>query len=396
MSGAGERILLVESDPDISDLIARQALIPMGYRVDVVADATTAIKQAVQSPPDLIITNLNLPGLSGKDLLVALNSQGLSSVLIVLAKEGQERDIIQAFRVGATDYLLWPARDAEVVAAVERALKNVREMRARQRLDQNLKETNQELQRRVRDLTTILAIGKAVISITDQRTLFDRIVEGALQVSNASMGWLMLRSETTKEFLMVAQRGLPNGWAAKLNQPVDDGISSLVALSGETLVIHGEPLKRFKISALGSSAAVVPIKVQSQVIGLLIVARKEPRAIEGVEQVLLEAVADYASISLINARLFRALEHTAEAARSGEKRQNAMLQSLRETVQSELKAAVYPIELLLTQKSGPLTHDQRQALETARAALKRLSSEIEKTIPPLTPAPGKPSARESL
>lgn len=384
MSGSGERILLVESDPDICDLIARQALRPMGYQVDVVNDASAAIKQAVQSPPDLIITNLNLPGLSGKDLLVALNSQGIGSVLLVLAREGQERDVIQAFRVGASDYLLWPARDAEVVAAVERALKNVREMRARQRLDQNLKETNQELQRRVRDLTAILAVGKAVLSITDQRALFDRIVEGAIQVSDASAGWLMLRNETTKEFLMAAQRDLPNGWAAKMNRPVDDGISSLVALSGETLVIHGEPLQRFKISALGGAAAVVPIKVQSQVIGLLIVVRKTGQAFQRVEQILLEAVADYASISLINARLFRALEQTAEMARTGEKRQNAMLQSLRETVQTELKTATYPIELLLTEKNGALNLEQRQALETSRAALKRLSGEIEKTIPPLT------------
>jgi two-component system NtrC family sensor kinase len=387
MSPSGERILLVESDPDICDLIARQALQPLGYQVDVVHDASAAIKQAVQSPPDLIITNLNLPGLSGKDLLVALNSQGIGSVLLVLAREGQERDVIQAFRVGASDYLLWPARDAEVVAAVERALKNVRDMRTRQRLDQNLRETNQELQRRVRDLTTILSVGKAVLSITDQRVLFDRIVEGALQVSDASAGWLLLRNESTKEFLMATQRGLPDGWAAKINQPVDDGISSLVALSGETLVIHGEPLQRFKISALGRAAMVVPIKVQSQVIGLLIVVRKDNRPFQQVEQILLEAVADYASISLINARLFRALEQTAETARSGEKRQNAMLQSLRETVQTELKTATYPIELLLTEKSGPLTPDQRQALETARAALKRLSSEIEKTIPPLTPVP---------
>lgn len=384
MSGSGERILLVESDPDICDLIARQALRPMGYQVDVVNDASAAIKQAVQSPPDLIITNLNLPGLSGKDLLVALNSQGIGSVLLVLAREGQERDVIQAFRVGASDYLLWPARDAEVVAAVERALKNVREMRARQRLDQNLKATNQELQRRVRDLTAILAVGKAVLSITDQRALFDRIVEGAIQVSDASAGWLMLRNETTKEFLMAAQRDLPNGWAAKMNRPVDDGISSLVALSGETLVIHGEPLQRFKISALGGAAAVVPIKVQSQVIGLLIVVRKTGQAFQRVEQILLEAVADYASISLINARLFRALEQTAEMARTGEKRQNAMLQSLRETVQTELKTATYPIELLLTEKNGALNPEQRQALETSRAALKRLSGEIEKTIPPLT------------
>ena len=124
-----ERILLVESDPDISDLIARQALRPLGYQVDIVTDAGSAIKKALQTPPDLVIANLNLPGLSGKDLLVALSSQGSTAPLIVIAGKGQEQDVIQAFRLCANDVLLWPAREAEVVSAVERVLTQVREMR---------------------------------------------------------------------------------------------------------------------------------------------------------------------------------------------------------------------------------------------------------------------------
>ena len=377
MISSGERILVVEADPDVSDLITRQALQPLGYQVDVVTDAAAAIKRAAQSAPDLIIANLNLPGLSGKDLLFALASQGVSTPLIVIAEKGQEHDVIQSFRLGAADYLLWPARDAEVVAAVERALKQVRETRARQRLDQQLKETNQELQRKVRELTTILAIGKAVISITDQRLLFERIVEGALQVAEAEVGWLMLRDERTKTFLLTTHRNLPEAWAKKVNQPLDDGISSLVALSGETLVIRGEPLRKFKVASLGKSAAVVPIKVQSEVIGLLLVVRQADRAFERVEQTLLEAVADYASISLVNARLFRALEQTAEAARAGEKRQNALLESVRASVREELQAALYPLELLLTEKPAPLSDEQKQALQTAQAALQRLARAAE-------------------
>ena len=77
MALAAERILVVENDPDVSDLIARQALKPLGYQISVAVDAASAIRQAVQTSPDLIIANLVLPGLSGKDLLVALNSQGL-------------------------------------------------------------------------------------------------------------------------------------------------------------------------------------------------------------------------------------------------------------------------------------------------------------------------------
>ena len=105
-----ERILLVESDPDISDLIARQALQPLGYQVDVVGDVAAALKKSLQSSPDLVIANLNLPGLSGKDLLVALSSQGSHTPLVVIAEKGQEQALVQAFRLGATDVLALRAR----------------------------------------------------------------------------------------------------------------------------------------------------------------------------------------------------------------------------------------------------------------------------------------------
>jgi DNA-binding response OmpR family regulator len=388
MASNMERILLVESDPDISDLIARQALQPLGYQVTVTGEASSAIKATVQSPPDLILANLNLPGLSGKDLLSALAAQGLHTPVIVIAEKGQEADAIQAFRLGATDCLFWPARDAEVLTVVERALTQTRERQARLRVDQQLEVANQELQRKVRELTTILAVGKAVISITDQRQLFDRIVAGAIEMAEADLGWLMLRDEASRNFLLTAYRGLPDAWAKKLNQPLDDGISSLVALSAETLSIHGAPLQKFKVAALGKSAAVVPIKVQSEVIGLLIVVRKADREIELVAQALVEAVADYASISLVNARLFRALQENADAARSNEMQRNAMLETLRESIREELQVSLYPLEALLAGKPGPANSAQEQALRTIQNSLQRLSQAAEKTVPPAAPKEG--------
>ncbi|MGD8406657.1 MAG: response regulator [Anaerolineales bacterium] len=386
MANSREHIFVVESDPDISDLISRQALQPMGYQVKVVKNASTALRQALQTPPDLLIANLNLPDLNAKDLLVALASQGANIPLIVIAEKGQEEDILQAFRMGASDYLHWPARDAEVVSVVERVLRQTQEGRARARLDKQLNEVNVELKRKVNELTAIVEIGKAVVSVTDQRKLFTKIVEGAVQAAEADLGWLMLREEASKVFLLTAHRNLPQSWAKKLNQPLEDGISSLVSLSGETLLIHGKPLERFRVSALGKSAAVVPIKVQKQVIGLLLVVRRDVKPFDRAEQTLLEAVADYASISLVNARLFRALEQTAEAAKSGERRQNAVLESVRESVSEELEAAKKPIESLLSQKDvGPLTEQQLQALESAQAALQRMARAAEKTIPPITP-----------
>ncbi len=376
-----ERILLVEHDPDISDLIARQALKPLGYQVEIVPDAGSAIKTALQTPPDLVIANLSLPGLSGKDLLVALSSQGTHVPLIVIAGKGQEQDVIQAFRLGATDILLWPARDAEVVSVVERVLTQGRETRARRRLDEQLKEANEELHRKVRELTSIIAIGKAVVSITDRRVLFERVVEGALRVAGADLGWLLLRDDRIKNYILTSHRNLPEVWAKKTGQPLDDGISSLVALSGESLLISGAPLQKFKVAALGKSAAVTPIKVRDEVIGLMIVLRKAEKAFGETEKALLEAVADYASISLVNERLFRTIQQNAEVAHTGEKQQNDILQSLRKSAQTELDGILYPLGLILTGKTGPLNAEQRQALASANAAAQRLSAIVTQNRP---------------
>jgi DNA-binding response OmpR family regulator len=378
----GEQIFIVESDPDIADLIGRQSLKPLGLQVTVMGDAGSAIKSALQTPPDLIIANLNLPGLSGKDLLAALNSQGIKSPVIIVAEKGQEAEAIQAFRLGAIDALFWPARDAEVVSCVERALRQTQEARERQKLDRQLKAMHEELQRRLRDLSSILATGKAVVSIKDQRQLFERILESAQQISEADMCWLLLREERSNTFLLRAQRNLPEGWARKTNQAVDDGISSLVSLSGESLVMNGAPLQKFKIAALGKAVGVIPIKIQNEVLGLLVVVRQADREVARDTQTLLEAIADYASISLVSARLFRALEESVESASAGEKNRRGLFEYLQNMVRDEVGSAGYPLNLLLTEMPGPLNGEQRKALETVQAALQRLTDASEKSAIP--------------
>jgi DNA-binding response OmpR family regulator len=375
-----ERILVIESDPDTSDLIARQALKPLGYQVIVAADSSSAIRQAIQLQPDVVIVNLNMPGLSGKDILVALSSQGITTPMIVLSEVGREPDVIHAFRLGASDYLMLPVREAEVVACVERALKQVREVRAREKLDAQIKQTNAELQRRVKELGTIFSVGRAVISITDQRVLFDKIVEAITTVTEADLGWLTMKDDKTKSFILVAHRGLPEAWSKKLGQPLDDGLSSLVAMSAETLAINGQPLQKFKISTLGKSAMVVPVKVHNESIGLLTVVRKTDRPFGDSEHTLSNAISDYASISMVNARLFRALAQNVEAAQAAAKQKNEMLQTVRQEVQSTLTTALYPIDLILGEKMGSLTAEQKQALGSAQTALKKLVFQVNQQI----------------
>jgi signal transduction histidine kinase/DNA-binding response OmpR family regulator len=384
-----DRILVVESDPLVADMIARQALQAAGYQTQVVNDATAAINRAIQLAPDAIIVNLDLPGLSGKDLMVALSSQGMNVPVVVLARKGQEADIIQAFRLGAVDYMLWPVREPEIINVVERVLRAGRERKEREQLARQLQRTNQELQARVRELTTIFAIGKAVTSITDQNLLFERILEGATRVTQADLGWFLLRMGETQPFLLVAQRGLPQSIAERTQEPWDDGISSLVALSGESLSIHGEPMRRFKIAGLGQAALIVPVKVQKSVIGLLVVMRKPATPFSPSEQHLLEAVADYASISLVNSRLFRtveerarSLENMAGSAQTGEKINREILIKVKNELHSPLVVGLQALEKLAKDPTARWNAEQRQQLSVLQEQMHNISHITDAILPP--------------
>jgi len=381
--------LIVESDPVISDLVARQALQMAGFQTLVVTDANSAIGRAMQFAPDVIIVNENLRGLSGKDLLVALTSQGIETPVIMLAPQGSEMEIIQAFRLGATDYLLWPVREAEVINAVERVLKQVRDRRERERLTLQLQQINTELQQRARELTTIFAVGKAVISITDVNILFKNILEGAARVTQADLGWLMLRDESTKNFVLAAVHNLPASLPIEINKPWDDGISPLVAMSGESLSIYGEPIRRFKLASLGQSVLVVPIKVQRKVIGILVVMRGQSLPFKGSEQNLVEAVADYLSIYMVNVRLFKVVEDRArylqvmvDNALTGEKVTNGILQSVKKEISAPIKDARSALARLEGDPANHWNPNQREWIITLQDRL-ILLEQIADAIAPL-------------
>jgi signal transduction histidine kinase len=244
---------------------------------------------------------------------------------------------------------------------------------------------------RVRELTTIFAVGKAVTSITDLNLLMDRVLDGAVKVSQADLGWFLMRESLKKPFVLVASHKLPDSMDVQIGQAWDDGISSLVAMSGEALTISGEPLKRFKIYALGQSALIAPIKVQKNVIGLLVVIRKQQTPFSTSEQHLLDALADYASISLVNAHLFRsaderarALQTVAENVQTSEKITNDVIRMVKKEVSRAADGGINNLQQLGKDPTARWRPDQRQMLSAVQDAFERLRL-LAETMAPLAP-----------
>jgi signal transduction histidine kinase len=386
-----ERILIVESNPEIANFLTQHSLKPLGYDVILESDAAAAIQRISHTTPDLLMVNTDLPGLSGKDLLVALQVQGIHLPVIMITEHGMENKVIQAFRLGATDSLFWPFREAEVVSVVEHALQIVRSQREREQSAARLNVINEELQQRLKELSALYTVSKTIVSITDQRILFDRIVQSAVSVTRADAGWLLIHDRNSQAYILVAFRNLPKTLQANLMKPWDDGVSSMVASSGEPLAIYGDPIRKFKIALLGQSAIVLPIKVKKEVVGLLEVVRKTGAPFSMANQKLLEAIADYASIAVVNAQLFHLLEERAQNLQKAVDHaqiNSSLNQELLQQVQQNLLVLHQHTTEHLSQLSrNPenLNREQVERLHNIQQNMQQMSILLS-TLPPTSPA----------
>jgi two-component system phosphate regulon response regulator PhoB len=102
-------ILIVEDDPDIAEIISFN-LAREGYRVTTRADGREGLQHALSDPPDLIVLDLMLPGLSGIDVCRQLRTEAATkgSTILMLTAKSEEVDQIVGFSVGADDYVTKP------------------------------------------------------------------------------------------------------------------------------------------------------------------------------------------------------------------------------------------------------------------------------------------------
>jgi two-component system NtrC family sensor kinase len=389
-----ERILVVDDDLDVRELVVDQILTPQGYRVETAADGATALQAALREAPDILLTSLELPGLSGRDLIAALRSQGLETTIIATGPRGAEAHALNAFRLGAKDYLGKPLRETELVSSFDRALSEVRLRRERESLSERLAAANQQLEKRVKELTTLAGIGKAVTAVTTLNHLFTRLLEAGLYVTEAEVGWLMLSEEGSGKPILRAGKNLPNLSTIRFNQPWDDGITSLLMLSGEGLTLSGQALAKLRAGQVVKAAVAVPLKARDKVIGVIAAGNKSGRPFTDRDQAMLTAVADYAVIAIVNGRLFQAMEarvhqlqQAYEVQVSENLRRDEVIRRLGHQMRAPLLQARASLEPVAQSAQGTLPRHQSDNLITALervAALERLVDELLLTPTPVT------------
>lgn len=111
------RLLVVEDEAALCASIA-EGLRLDGYEVDTCQDGLEALELCGVEPYDLILLDLNLPGLDGMEVLRRLRADNVETGVLILSARGQLRDKVSGLDAGANDYLTKPFHFEELEARV--------------------------------------------------------------------------------------------------------------------------------------------------------------------------------------------------------------------------------------------------------------------------------------
>ena len=115
------RVLLVEDEPRL----LRALVINLGARgfdVDTAATGAIALELAAQARPDVVVLDLGLPDLDGRDVIAGLRGWSRTPIIVLSARAGQA-DKVDALEAGADDYVTKPFGMEELVARIRAALR---------------------------------------------------------------------------------------------------------------------------------------------------------------------------------------------------------------------------------------------------------------------------------
>src|SRR5688572_25771179 len=139
MSDNKIRVLVVDDEAG-ARAVLQSLLESHGYAVAQAADGSAALERLVELPPDVIITDLDMPVMNGMQLLSALRERGQDVPVIVVTSASELSSAVAAMRAGATDYLTKPVDFDALLLAIERTLEQ-----------RDIRIENENLRRQVRE-----------------------------------------------------------------------------------------------------------------------------------------------------------------------------------------------------------------------------------------------------
>ncbi len=170
-------ILVVDDESSVRELL-QEFLSLEGYGVDTAADGNDALDHLGKSSYDIILTDLEMPGMNGLDLLKKADALGQSHKFIMLTGYGTVETAIMALKLGAIDYILKPFKLEELGLIIRNAIHR-----------RKLEEENI----RLKEALSLYQISEAMVMNSNVRSVIELILEKAMIELDADIIMLSLK-----------------------------------------------------------------------------------------------------------------------------------------------------------------------------------------------------------
>lgn len=301
-------ILIVDDEQLVRKALSRY-LLKMGYSIDTAEDGNVAIAKLESEPYDLVLTDLKMPNLDGRELLTAMSEKFPDIPKIVLTGFGTNDDIILALKTGAYDFLTKPIMDFAILYhAIERALDRKRLNDEKNRYVEQLSQIN--------DIITMLNRGKKTEEIF---MLLNSSLRKIIPFDRLSL--LMIDEITGEVVAKLVESDREKEYGGMRNFSLGDSLLKEVALGKEVAIISdldeylkSHPLSRRTRSLIEEglrSSMMVPLIINNVTRGFLVFNSMEAGAFNSEHSFFIRSISGQISFSIQRAELLDQLElHT--------------------------------------------------------------------------------------
>ncbi|WP_100641750.1 EAL domain-containing protein [Alteromonas facilis] len=169
-------VLAVDDDPVTLRVITQQ-LKPLDPRILVANNGEKALRVVEEESPDLILLDINMPGMSGFDVCKHIKATEKNANIPILFLTSSDEDIAEGFDVGAVDYIVKPVDSDALQARVMTHLKLSSTLKALDETNMLLSSANERLEKKVEERTRELVTANTSLrrEINERRSLQDKL-----------------------------------------------------------------------------------------------------------------------------------------------------------------------------------------------------------------------------
>ena len=280
-----------------------------GFKVLTAENAKEGLAKLEKGGIDVIILDIMMPDLTGLEFLPVIRKTDPTVFVIMITAYASLETAIEALKKGAYDYIRKPFRPHELYHSVDKAI-------ARRRIEVENKRLLQDLQAKVKELSTLNRVGKYIHSLLEITPLLDKIVLSIAAVMGVEIVSIMLVEKDTNEMTIRGSTGLSEEIVRTTRQKVGTGIAGWVVEKGESLLIN-DIEKDTRFNKLASDAKYktksllsVPLVSKGGVLGVINVNRKTSgETFTENDLQLLTTFSSQAAAALENAELYGRVEN---------------------------------------------------------------------------------------